>query len=268
MRTLQLIESGLKFGLDLHQMIHLVGSNLQVLRRLGCILHDMFLLFVQLVDDLILISNLIIERLDSVIPIGLFLLKLLDHHLNISNIFLDGHCLSLQSFLVIGGIHSCLLCFDQFVLGCCKFYLNSSPLFRDLSLLFMVLGHITLLFLNLSNKCLLLSFNSLILLKKLSFEIQLLFVHTIGGIGFLLKNSKLFLRVGHANKRPGLLDDDKPSPVPESHVLPEVSLANNNQLPLVPLLHPSCVLHALEDFSLDLSEPLEDKFISLLLQLG
>ena len=89
-----------------------------------------------------------------------------------------------------------------------------------------------------------------------------------GSVGLLLKKSKFFIWIGSSNKRSGLLDDDEPSPVSESHVLPEVPLADIDQLPLVSLQAPDPSSDTLEHFSLNHSKPFQHKFISLFLKLG
>merc|ERR1719151_175925 len=115
---------------------------------------------------------------------------------------------------------------------------------------------------------LLLLLDGLVLLQEPSLGVQLVLVHSPGGIGLLFKKPELLLRVGHANHRPGLLDDDKPSPLSHGHVLPEVSLGNLDQLPLVSLLLVNSTSYPLEDLSLGHSDPFDDKLITSLLKTG
>merc|ERR1719297_568439 len=132
----------------------------------------------------------------------------------------------------------------------------------------MVLAQVTLLSLNLLDESFLLILNDLVLFQKLGLEVDLLLVNTIGSVGLLLKKSKFFIWIGSSNKRSGLLDDDEPSPVSESHVLSEVSLGNLNQLSLISLLGVSLSLDSHVHLTLDHSQPFQDKFISLFLKLG
>ena len=64
----------------------------------------MLLLLVQLVDDLILVSNLIIQASDGVVTVGLLLFKLLDGNFNVINVFLDRNTLLFKQLLVCSGI--------------------------------------------------------------------------------------------------------------------------------------------------------------------
>merc|ERR1719297_681614 len=132
----------------------------------------------------------------------------------------------------------------------------------------MVLAQVTLLGLNLLDQSFLLILNDLVLFQKLGLEVDLLLVNTIGSVGLLLKKSKFFIWIGSSNKRSGLLDDDEPSPVSESHVLSEVSLGNFDQLSLISLLGVPLSLDSHVHLSLDHSQPFQDKFISLFLKLG
>ena len=67
---------------------------------------------------------------------------------------------------------------------------------------------------------------------------------------------------------PCLLDDDKPAPVPQSHVLSQVPLGDSNQLLLVRSLLVSLASNPLSDLALELAQVIEDKVITSLLEAG
>merc|ERR1719288_515187 len=69
--SFKLIQSGLKLRLDLAQMLDLLLSTNKILIRLGLGSRQVFLLLVQLVDNLILLCNLILENLDGVVTVAL-----------------------------------------------------------------------------------------------------------------------------------------------------------------------------------------------------
>merc|ERR1719468_995051 len=228
-RTLELIKSGLELVLDLVQMVDLVLSNLEVLSGLGSILADVLLLLVQLVDDLVLVGDLIIQATDGVVPVGLLLLELLDGDHDVVNVFLDGDNFLLKDLLVRRGVLAVLLPLGELVLSILELLLIVSNLRGGLGLLLVVDGHVALLLLELSHQ-------GLILLLEPDLGVQLVLVHAPGGSGLLLKQPELLCGIRLSNHGTSSLDDDKPSPLPHGHVLPEVPLGNIDQLPLVPLL--------------------------------
>merc|ERR1719336_3549149 len=267
-RALRLIKGGLQLILDLVEMANLVLSHLKVLLGLSSILADVLLLLVELVDDLILVGDLIIQALDGVVTVGLLLLQLLDGDIDVVNVLLDGHNLLLQDLLVLHGVLASLLPLGELVLGGHKLVLVVSNLGGGLGLLLVVHGQVTLLLLQLGHQSLLLLLDGLILLQEPGLGVQLVLVHTIGGIGLLLKKPEFFLGVGHADERTSPLDDDEPSPLSQGHVLPEVPLGNIDQLPLVPLLGVDHSTVSLENLSLDLADPFDDEVIASLLKSG
>merc|ERR1719394_371790 len=227
-RALQLIKSGLKLVLDLVQVSNLVFSNLEVLLGLGSILADVLLLLVQLVDDLILVGNLIIQALDG-------------NH-DVINVLLDCNNFLFKDLLVLHSILTGSLSLGKFILSLNKVLLKSSNVSSGLGLFVMIDGQVTLLLLKLSHQSLLLFLDSFILFQESGLGLELFIILTPDGVGLFLKNSKFLLRVGHANKRSGLLDDDKPSPFSHGQVLSEVSLSNLDQLSLISLLLINSVL--------------------------
>merc|ERR1719354_6552 len=106
-RALEFIQGLLKLLLDLVQVVNFVVSNLQIFRSLGAILRNMLLLLVQLVNDFILVGNLIIERPDCVVPVGLLLFQLLDGNVQIFNVLLNSSALLFKSLLVSLSWESC-----------------------------------------------------------------------------------------------------------------------------------------------------------------
>merc|ERR1712012_398309 len=265
-RALQLIKGGLKLVLDLVQVSNLILSNLKIFLRLGGILADVLLLLVQLVDYLILVGNLVIQALDGVVTVGLLLLQLLDGNHDIINVLLDGNNFLLKDLLVLHSILTGSLSLGKFILSLNKVLLKSSNVSSSLGLLVMIDGQVTLLLLKLSHQSLLLFLDSFIFLQESGLGLELLVILTPDGVGLLLKNSEFLLRVGHSNKRSGLLDDDKPSPFSHGQVLSEVSLSNLDQLSLVSLLLINSSSGSLEDFSLDESDPFDDQVITSLLK--
>merc|ERR1719412_3540231 len=107
--SLQLVMSGLELGLDLVQVSNLLLSSDKVLSRLGLGGGQMLLLLVELVDDLILLSNFVLENLDGVVTVALLLLHLGDGELHILNVLLDSSnaarvCLDLSGKLNPGAL--------------------------------------------------------------------------------------------------------------------------------------------------------------------
>merc|ERR1712079_833707 len=196
-RTLKFIKSGLKLVLDLVKVVNLVLSHLEVLLGLGSVLADVLLLLVELVDDLILVGDFVIETADGVVTVGLLLLKLLDGDIDVVNVLLDGNNLLLQDLLILHGVLASLLPLSELVLGSHKLLLIVGNLGGGLGLLLVVHGQVTLLLLQLGHQSLLLLLDGLILLQEPGLGVQLVLVHTIGGIGLLLKKPELLLRVGH-----------------------------------------------------------------------
>ena len=174
-------------------------------------LADVLLLLVELVDDLVLVGDLVIERPDGVVSGSFLLAKFLDDNLQVSDIFLDSGGLLLQSFLVVGGGHSGLLSLGQFVGGAGQSHLQVSLLAGDLRLSLVILAKVALLGLDLLDKSFLLVVNDLVLLQQFGLQVDLLLVDSVGGVGLLLKKSQLLIWIGSSNKRSGLLDDDEPS---------------------------------------------------------
>ena len=99
------------------------------------------------------------------------------------------------------------------------------------------------------------------------------------------KHGKLFSRVGLANKGPrdvgmkfslwqqhivldvpGLLDDHKPAPVPHAHVLPEVSLADLDQLTLVSFLAKDVAADSFQNLALYLSDKFYHQLVPFFLK--
>merc|ERR1719367_493768 len=232
--SFKLIQSGLKLRLDLAQMLDLLLSTNKVLIRLGLGSRQVLLFLVQFVDHLILLSNLILENLDGVVTVALLSLHLGDGKLNVLNVLLDSSNAARMSLDL------------------------SVSVDRDAALfLSQLLGHGTNLILQTSKTGL-----------KLGSLVKSSLVLTIGGIGFLFKLSEFLLRIGKTNETSGLLDDDNPSPISHLKILSEVSLGNLDKFSLISLGSIDSATDPLESFSLDESDPLEDKIITSLLKLG
>merc|ERR1719516_327756 len=87
--SLKLVKSRLKLRLDSIQVLDLLLSRDKILSRLCLGGRQVLLLLVQLVDDLILLSNLVLESLDGMVTVALLLLNLGDGKFNIFNVLLD-----------------------------------------------------------------------------------------------------------------------------------------------------------------------------------
>merc|ERR1719220_878631 len=86
--ALKLTKSGLKLGLDRGQVVDLLTDRDHVIVGLGLSLSDVLLLLVQLVDDLVLLSNLVLEHLDGVVTVALLQLNLGDGQLDVLDLLL------------------------------------------------------------------------------------------------------------------------------------------------------------------------------------
>merc|ERR1719244_2330954 len=234
--ALQLTESGLKLGLDGSQVADLLIDRDHVIVGLGLCLSNVLPLLVQLVDDLVLLCDLILEHLDGVVAVALLQLNLGNGKLNVLDLLLhhaDGSrvCLDLSSQgnpgVLLRGEDS--LSFLQLTFG---LDLGGS----GLSLPVGVDGDVTLLLSQLLAHGFDLSLEAVHAALEVGGDIEGLLVLSPGGVGLLLQKPELLLRVGQADQAPGLLDQDKPSPVPAGQVLAEVPLADLDQLSLVELL--------------------------------
>merc|ERR1719233_1777531 len=77
---------------------------------------------------------------------------------------------------------------------------------------------------------------------------------------------KFFFGVWCSNQRSGLLDDNKPTPVSESHILSEVTLGNLNELPLISFLLINLCFDVFVCLTLHHSQKLDNNVISCLLK--
>merc|ERR1719500_341877 len=257
--SLKLVKSGLKLRLDLAEVLHLLLSTHEVLIRLGLGCRQVLLLLVELVDNLILLSNLVLEGPDGVVTVALLSLHLGDHQLNILHVLLDGTNAARVSLDLLGqGNSGVLLSLEDLILA------GESNI--SLSLEGIGLG------LSVS-----VDRDAALLLRKLlghSGDLTLEIIHAALKLSSLVKSSlllaqpELLLGVGTTNHGPGLLDDDEPSPISHLEVLPEVPLGNLDQLPLVPLGGVHLATDPLEDLTLDESDPFDDKVVTGLLKLG
>jgi len=226
----------------------------------------MLLLLVKLVDDLILVSNFIIQAPNLVIPVGLFLLKLLDGQLQVLNVLLDDNIFLLQCLLVSSGLLSVSFHGNELFTCTNECFLSSILLRIHLGLLVMVLRQVALLSFNLLHQSLPLNLEGDNVFFQSCLGVELLLIGTISIVCLLFQHPQLILQVDLANEWPGLLDDDEPSPVSERHELPEVPLDNLHKLPLVPLLGKALPCNGTKDFTLQPSDQLQDNTITSLLK--
>merc|ERR1719277_695359 len=266
--SLKLIQGGLKLRLDLVQVLDLLLGRLKIFSRLGLGGRQVLLLLVQLVDDLILLSNLILQGLNGVVTVALLSLNLGDGKLNILNVLLDSSNAARVSLDLGSQFNSGSFFALQNVGFGCQLHLCLSlnlvglglsvSVDRDAALLLsQLLGHGTNLVLQTTKTSL-----------KFSSLVKSSLVLTIGVISLLFKLSEFLLGIGETNKSPGLLDDDKPSPISHLEILSEVPLSNLDKFSLISLGSIDSATNSLESLSLDESDPLEDKIIASFLKLG
>merc|ERR1719367_1056892 len=86
--ALKLPKGGLKLGLDRGKVVNLLVGADHVIVGLGLVLSNVLLLLVELVDDLVLLSNLILEHLDGVVTVALLQLNLGNCKLDVLNFLL------------------------------------------------------------------------------------------------------------------------------------------------------------------------------------
>merc|ERR1719327_1550327 len=264
--ALQLTESRLKLGLDGSQVTDLLVDRDHVIVGLSLCLGNVLLLLVQLVDDLVLLTDLILEHLDGVLAVALLQLNLGDgqldvldlllHHSNGARVGLDlssqgnpGRFLRGEDSLSFLQLRFCLS------LGGCGLGL---PVGVD--------GDVALLLSQLLAHGLNFSLEAVHAALEVGGDIEGLLVLSPGGVGLLLQKPELLLGVGQADQAPGLLDEDKPAPVPAGQVLAEVPLADLDQLPLVELLLVDAAADPLEHLTLDHAHPLDHQLVTLLLK--
>merc|ERR1719367_1423150 len=264
--ALKLSKGGLKLGLHRGKVVNLLVGADHVIVGLGLVLSNVLLLLVQLVDDLVLLSDLILEHLDGVVTVALLQLNLGNCKLDVLNLLLhhangSGVGLDLSSQSNPGGL---LLCKNS--LGGLQFRFCLSLGGSGLGLPVGVDGDVALLLSKLLAHGVDLSLEAVHAALEVGSDIERLLVLTISGVGLLLEKPELFLRVGQADQAPGLLDEDEPSPVPAGQVLAEVPLADLDQLPLVELLLVDAAADSLEHLTLDHAHPLDHQLVTLLLK--
>merc|ERR1719225_1177088 len=111
-----------------------------------------------------LVGDLVVQRLDGVVPVGLLLLQLLDGDIDVVNVLLDGNDLLLQDLLVLHGVLAGGLSLDEFLLGGSQVGLEASHLGGAFGLLLVVDRQVALLLLQGGQQLLLLNLDQLILL--------------------------------------------------------------------------------------------------------
>merc|ERR1711899_330843 len=264
--ALQLTESRLKLGLDGSQVTDLLVHRDHVIVGLGLCLGHVLLLLVELVDDLVLLSDLILEHLDGVVTVALLQLDLGNGKLDVFDLLLhhsDGSRVGLD-LSSKGNPGRFLICENS--LGCLQLRFCLSLGGSGLGLPVGVDGDVALLLSQLLAHGLNLSLKAIHAALEVGGDIEGLLVLTIGGVGLLLQKPELLLGVGQADQAPGLLDQDEPSPVPAGQVLAEVPLTDLDQLPLVELLLVDAATNSLEHLTLDHAHPLDHQLVTLLLK--
>merc|ERR1719376_53219 len=174
--------------------------------------------------------------------------------------------LNFKVFLVIGCLGSFLLSICKLVLLLNQLNFEVCFLRRYFCLLLMVLRNISLFRLNLFHESFLFLFNYLVFLQEFCFCVNLFLIHSVCSICLLFQETKFFFRVWCPNQRSGLLNDDKPSPVSESHILSEVTLSNLNELPLISFLLINLCFYVFVCLTLQHSQKLDDNVIPCFLK--
>merc|ERR1719249_461601 len=248
------------------QVVNLLADGDHVVVGLGLRLGNVLLLLVQLVDNLILLGNLVLEHLDGVIAVALLQLNLGNSQLNVLDFLLDnadtagvGLHLSGQGNpgVLLGG-EDCLsvlqlsLCLD----------LGRSCLGLPVG----VDGNVALLLSQLLAHGFDLGLQAVHAALEVGGDVKGLLVLAPSLVGLLLQEPQLLLGIGHANQTPGLLDQNKPAPVPAGQILAEVPLSDLDELPLVVLLLVDTTTDSLEALTLDHAHPLDDQLVTLLLE--
>merc|ERR1712045_183238 len=103
----------------------LLLSGDEILGRLGLGGGQMLLLLVELVDDFVLLSNLVLQGLDGVVPVTLLLLDLGDGELHILNVLLDSTNAARVSLDLSGKLNPGGLLSLENIGGSSKFNLSS-----------------------------------------------------------------------------------------------------------------------------------------------
>merc|ERR1719361_298270 len=264
--TLQLVKS--RFELALHgvQVSDLLVDGDHVVVGLGLSLSNVLLLLVELVDNFILFSNLVLEHLDGVVTVALLQLHLGNGKLDVLNFLLDDTetprvRLDLGSQLNPGGLLT-----GEDSLGILELGLSSRLGCSCLCLPVCVHRDVTLLFSQLLAHGLDLILEGVHAAVEVGGDLQGFLVLSPGSIGLLLQAPQFLLWVRETNGGPCLLDENKPSPVSAGQVLAEVPLSNLDQLPLVELLLVDISADPLQHLTLDEAHPLDDQLVALLLK--
>jgi hypothetical protein len=126
-----------------------------------------------------------------VVPVGLFLLNLLDGDLQLLDVLLDGNCLLLQALFLRVGFVALLLHLGQPLLRLGQLDLQVSALGRALGLPLVILGQVALLRLDLLEQGALLILDGAVLVEELGLQVDLLGVGAVLQVGLLFQDSQL-----------------------------------------------------------------------------
>merc|ERR1719323_2900342 len=264
--ALQLIKSGFELALHGVQVSDLLVDSDHVVIGLGLGLSNVLLLLVELVDDFILFGNFVLENLDGVIAVALLKLNLGDGKLDVLNFLLDNSDASRVGLDLGSQLHPGGLLRGKRSLRLLELGLSGSLCCSCLCLPVGVHRNVTLLLSKLLAHGLDVVLEGVHAAIKVGGHLQGLLVLTPGRVSLLLQQPQLLFRVGQANQTPGLLDQDKPAPVPASEVLAEVPLSDLNELPLVVLLLVDTGAHPLQHLTLDHADPLDHQLVTLFLK--
>merc|ERR1719410_655100 len=217
--VLQLVQSDLQLLLHLVEVVHLLLGLVQLLAGFGLTLLHVFLLLGQLVDQLVLVSDLVIEVPDGVVPVGLLLLSLLDLHVHVVNVFPEAGQVILKSSFLVNHLISLGLGVSQKLRGLCKLLLLALFLRGGPGEVLLVRGEVALLLLYLVQHGFLVGRHVGDLLIQPISLIDLLVVGGAGDGGLLLQLGDDGLHVLLADESLRPIEQVVPGPVPEEEIL-------------------------------------------------
>merc|ERR1719347_1978108 len=264
--ALKLTQGGFKLGLDCSQVVNLLADGDHVVVGLGLRLGNVLLLLVQLVDNLILLSNLVLEHLDGVIAVALLQLNLGNSQLNVLDFLLDNADTARVGLHLSGQGNPGVLLGGEDCLSVLQLSLCLDLGRSCLGLPVGVDGNVALLLSQLLAHGFDLGLQAVHAALEVGGDVKGLLVLAPSLVGLLLQEPQLLLGIGHANQTPGLLDQNKPAPVPAGQILAEVPLSDLDELPLVVLLLVDTTTDSLEALTLDHAHPLDDQLVTLLLE--
>ena len=221
-RVLQFVKCYFKLGLDLVQIVHLVLGLSHFITGFRLRLLSMFLLLVQLVDQLVLVRNLIIETPYNVVFVSFLLLRLLHGHLDLLDVLPEGADVSLEGPLAVLHALPLGLRVRQLLLGCSQFLLLLGLQVGGCCKVALVAGQVALTLLNLSHHGLLGGVHLADLLIEPIPDLHNGIVGTASLSSLLLQLSDHPVHVDLSDEPLGAVEQEVPGPISEEQVLLDV----------------------------------------------